>query len=352
MFNNKYTSHYKVSFGAVLEDNENVEVEQYQKALVDYKREISLLDSLLDSEKMSKMEYQYRSSALTQLMEKHKTNPQIRNWLQNNKGLVGQEEIQKFVGLDLTKADSLMKFHFFRSYLEIISTYNLNYIKEDHGTHGGSYIDARVRFDSIVADKRFNETVKKFLLMSAYRDILMNFKSKDKEKYFRKLQQQNISRTQLEALSEKYNLVFESAHTLQLLTREQQPLTYTEMLGKHKGKWLYIDFWASWCAPCRQTMPAARQLKKDLGNTEVTFIYLALNDQKENWEKAIVKDSIGNAIHYFIVNGNTSAVLEDLDVEAIPHYLIYNPKGELVNGFAKRPGSGAKEQLQKLIVEE
>ena len=76
---------------------------------------------------------------------------------------------------------------------------------------------------------------------------------------------------------------------------------------------------------------------------------MALNDRKENWKKAIKNDSLSNSYNYFIENGNVSKVVEDLGIKTIPHYLIYNPNGELINGFANRPGKGANEQLRKLI---
>ncbi len=58
-----------------------------------------------------------------------------------------------------------------------------------------------------------------------------------------------------------------------------------------------------------------------------------------------------NSQNYFVENGNISKVIEELGIKTIPHYLIYNPNGELVNGFANRPGKGAEEQLEKLMTE-
>ena len=61
--------------------------------------------------------------------------------------------------------------------------------------------------------------------------------------------------------------------------------------------------------------------------------------------------SITKSHNYFIENGNVSKFVEDLGIKTIPHYLIYNPNGELINGFANRPGKGTKEQLSKLLTE-
>jgi thiol-disulfide isomerase/thioredoxin len=123
----------------------------------------------------------------------------------------------------------------------------------------------------------------------------------------------------------------------------------SNVIKNNKGKWLYIDFWASWCKPCRETMPESKKLGKEFKKQNIEFIYVSLNDKKENWKKAIKSDSIWNSQNYFTENGNVSKVIEDLGIKTIPHYLIYNPNGELINGFANRPGKGAKEQLMELI---
>ena len=98
-------------------------------------------------------------------------------------------------------------------------------------------------------------------------------------------------------------------------------------------------------------MPESIKLKKELKNDNIAFIYLSLNDRKKAWQLAIKSDGITSSQNYFIENGNTSKVIEELGIETIPHYLIYNPNGDLVNGFANRPGKGAKQQLKGLMNE-
>ncbi len=58
---------------------------------------------------------------------------------------------------------------------------------------------------------------------------------------------------------------------------------------------------------------------------------------------------MGIVVNDRIENGNTSKVIEELSIETIQHYLNYNPNGELINGYANRPGKGVKEQLELLI---
>ena len=347
LYENKYTSHlmiFETLWINGVKDYEQNSINYYNEAKNDYTREISLLDSLYNSNTITSVNYHYRKDALNMLMEKHKRLKNIKKWLEQNKTLKDKEVIEQKLGFDLSKTDSLMKFSFFRDYLNNISEYNLEFIKENNGRSGGYYIDSRIRIDSILKDKRFNQTAKNYLLFNAYNGVGRNFRIKDKKKYFKKLQENTTNREQLDKLVKDYKLDFNKSDKL-ILTN------FSNVLQNNKGKWLYIDFWASWCKPCRESMPESNKLKKIFKNKNIEFIYMSLNDKKENWKKAIKSDSILKSQNYFVENGNLSKIIEDLNIKTIPHYLIYNPNGELINGFAKRPGEGAKEQLYKLIIE-
>lgn len=353
LFGNKYTSHHLVFNNIFIDmdfdDGINTTIHYYIKAIEDGKREKALLDSLRKSNLISDINYQYRISALNSVLESHKHLKLVKRWLENNKPTVYDENIKTIEKYNFSMSDSLMKFYFFRSHLKRISKYNLKPISINRGNSGSSFIDSRVRFDSILKDKRFNQTVRNYLLFEAYKEIGMNFKVDDKEEYFKKLQNVVTDKEQLKRLASKHKLDFNQSDKLIMTSLNNESISYKEMLEIHKGKWLYIDIWASWCVPCRESNSNSKNFRKFFEKKNITFIFLSLNDEKHSWEKAIQKDNIQDAKHYFIENGNTSKVIEELKVATIPHYLIYNPKGKLVNGYAKRPNKGAKEQLLDLL---
>lgn len=353
LFKNKYSSHRLIFTGVFLEGIEEADrntIKHYLQAREDYNRERKLLDSLRNFNIISETDLQYRINALDVLMEKHKRFEVVQRWL-NKKQIFDKEgEFSKAAVFDLKYTDSLMTYSFFRNHLKNISQYKLSRITENNGSSGGgSYIDSRKRFDSILQDNRFNQRAKDFLLFDAYNGIGQNFRIKDKQEYFEKLQKETKNPVLLKNLVAEYNLNFQESDKLILTTRKSDTLTYANVLKQNQGKWLFVDFWASWCAPCRSAMPASSKLKKQMKNENVEFLYISINDDKENWKAAIISDSIQDGQHYFGENSNTSGIMEELGVITIPHYIIYNPKGEIVNGFADRPGRGAKKQLESYL---
>ena len=354
LFDNKYSSHHKIFLGFLLSQEKSLEettIDFYNQAIKDGKKEALFLDSLQKEKLISKDNYVYRKEILNGLLEKNKNLKPIKKWIEKNKNFSNKENIETIYSLDLSKTDSLMTFSYFRDYLSFISKYDLSFIEENNINSGGFYIDSRVQFDSILNDKRFNQTAKNFLLPITYNEIGQNFRVKDKEKYFNKLIKNTTNQKKIKEIQEKYNLDFSKSDKLILTTIKNDTITFSDIINNNKGKWLYIDFWASWCKPCRETMPKSVILKKELEKENIEFIYLSLNDKKENWKLALESDGISKSQNYFIENGNVSKVIENLGIKTIPHYLIYNPNGELVNGFASRPDESAKEQLQKLLAE-
>lgn len=126
--------------------------------------------------------------------------------------------------------------------------------------------------------------------------------------------------------------------------------TLESVLAKHKGKVVYVDFWASWCGPCIGTMPAALQLREEYKGKNVVFVYLGFNDRRDAWKSAVKKhrtDYLGE--NYLIMNQDAD-LLSKLKLKQIPWYIIYDKTGKLVNPNAPRPGDQEiKAELNKYL---
>ena len=135
-----------------------------------------------------------------------------------------------------------------------------------------------------------------------------------------------------------------------LLDLKGKPVTFAKL----KGKVVYIDFWASWCGPCRKMMPFSKQMHEQLTDKQkkdIVFLYISIDADTASWRKAMI--DLGIEGTHFISPGNWgSKVCRYFNISSIPRYMIMNKAGDIVDYNAKRPADPAVlEQLIKLSME-
>ena len=113
-----------------------------------------------------------------------------------------------------------------------------------------------------------------------------------------------------------------------------------------RGKYVYIDLWASWCGPCCKEVPVLQNLEKNLKNDKVVFVSLSLDTNEAPWKRKMEQLKMhGNQ---FI--DKDSALAKALNVQGIPFFVIYDPDGKMYMYDAPRPsqGQGLVELLENL----
>ncbi len=123
-------------------------------------------------------------------------------------------------------------------------------------------------------------------------------------------------------------------------------------LSDFKGKGVIINFWATWCPPCRREIPDMIELQKAYSG-KFTFIGIAVNDKPEN-VAAYVKEK---GINYPVAMGDEKVVidygkfLEGGQMRGIPTSFVINPKGEIVTAFVGARDKHAFESVIQRIVQ-
>ncbi len=120
----------------------------------------------------------------------------------------------------------------------------------------------------------------------------------------------------------------------ELISTGQRVKTLTEILN---NQLTYIDFWASWCVPCRAEMPDSKKLAIDYKNKGINFVYISMDDNPVAWQKAIKQIGLSETHNYLLPKGNDSEIAKKLKIVAIPRYIIMDKEGKIINSDAPRP---------------
>lgn len=100
-------------------------------------------------------------------------------------------------------------------------------------------------------------------------------------------------------------------------------------LESYKGKYVLIDFWASWCEPCRNESANTVKIYHDFKDKNLTVIGISLDSNKDKWQEAITKDNL-TWIHISELNGWANTIARNYNVTEIPKYFLIDPQGNII----------------------
>ncbi len=119
------------------------------------------------------------------------------------------------------------------------------------------------------------------------------------------------------------------------------------IIAQHKGKALFIDFWATWCGPCLNAMQAIKPFKPEMKDKGVEVLYISgETSPKAKWMTML--PDIGG-IHYYLTADQWSAVCDKYQISGIPSYIITDKNGKIIYQATGFPGvDKVREELSKV----
>lgn len=122
---------------------------------------------------------------------------------------------------------------------------------------------------------------------------------------------------------------------------------YTDVQGNSfsfdslKGKYVYIDVWATWCGPCCAEIPALKKLERKFHDKNIRFVSISVDHNKAAWLKKI-KDEEMTGIQLY--GGSRPRIMTDYRIEGIPRFILLDRDGKLVNLDMSRPSDPRTEE--------
>jgi thiol-disulfide isomerase/thioredoxin len=119
---------------------------------------------------------------------------------------------------------------------------------------------------------------------------------------------------------------------------------FKAIVKDYKGKKVLVDFWATWCGPCRQAMQTILPVKEELWG-KVAFVYVTgETSPKALWNK-MAPDIHGD--HYYVTAAQWDTLLKQFGVQGIPAYVVVGADNEVITKHIGYPGNDViKEELK------
>lgn len=184
-------------------------------------------------------------------------------------------------------------------------------------------------------------TVKDYLISNL--DMYFSPNSNDIEKLYKELSAQATNEKIKTELTEKYT-------KYKPLAKGQPSPSFDfenhkggkTTLADLKGKYVYIDVWATWCGPCIQEIPALKKVEEQYKGKNITFVGISV-DEKPNYDKwkkfVTARDLVG--VQLIADNAWKSSFVKGYDITGIPRFILLDPNGNIVSADAPRPSDKA-----------
>ncbi|MDD3723391.1 MAG: thioredoxin-like domain-containing protein [Lutibacter sp.] len=117
-------------------------------------------------------------------------------------------------------------------------------------------------------------------------------------------------------------------------------------LADLKGKYAYLDIWATWCAPCKAEIPFLKALEKEYEGKNIQFVSISVDKPEayETWKKMVADEQLGG-IQLYADNNFESQFILDYGINSIPRFILIDTEGNIVDADVLRPSNPKLKEL-------
>jgi len=117
-------------------------------------------------------------------------------------------------------------------------------------------------------------------------------------------------------------------------------------LDDFKGKYVYIDVWATWCGPCISEIPFLNKVEKAYQGKNIEFVSISIDDLNDYdiW-KTMIKEKELSGVQLFADKSWDSEFVENYKISGIPRFILIDPKGNIITSDAPSPSNNKLKEL-------
>lgn len=158
-------------------------------------------------------------------------------------------------------------------------------------------------------------------------------------KYYNEFTSRCARRDYLSDIKEIYNnaiLYADNAPAPAFLYKDVSGKTVS--LESLRGKFVYIDVWATWCGPCKAEIPHLKEIEAAYNGKNLEFVSISVDEQQDEnkWKTFVIKNEL-KGIQLMSDHAFESAFIRKMNINAIPRFVLIDPAGKIVSANAARP---------------
>jgi thiol-disulfide isomerase/thioredoxin len=117
-------------------------------------------------------------------------------------------------------------------------------------------------------------------------------------------------------------------------------------LSDLKGKYVYIDVWATWCGPCKAEIPSLKALEEEFHGKNIEFVSISVDkeDAYDTWRKMVADEELKGIQLYADKNFESDFILE-YGINSIPRFILIDPDGNIVDANTSRPSNPRTKEM-------
>ena len=259
----------------------------------------------------------YKDSIRSSKITGTKSNDDFKLYIDQSSSLINElNNIQKEINYNIALNDSLLVDDLEKQFVDMrnkLTDYEFNFMKDNNDSYISALILQRMVFERSIdydqADSIMNTFDQSLKLTSPYTAV---------EKIIENFKLSNTEAPRIGSFAPKFSGPGLNGEVISL--------------DGINSKYILIDFWASWCAPCRVENPGLAELLTRYSKDDFSILGVSLDMNMASWKKAIEMDGIESWIHisnlkYF---NDPIAKLYDISAEGIPSSFLLNPERKII----------------------
>ena len=243
--------------------------------------------------------------------------------------------------------DKLFTLYAYRKFaFEYFESFSSAMITDTSMMHHEYFIKKYELIDSFIE----NDKLREFLKTDVAYEAISKTKSTDINPIIRKFREENSSKEFEATVSAHYKKhIYATAGALAPDIKGKSYDGEPFRLSHHRGKYVYIFVWATWCGPCKTELPSYERLLEEFGEANIDFIGISVDKDESKWlESFLFQKYPGKQV---LVKGNwNSPIIKDFNLKAVPQFILIDPDGEIISTDAPKPTKGASSYLKSFGV--